>query len=47
MYAELVVGDGDAGAVAELLEDGEGALVALFGLVVVPPLLGDDAELRV
>ncbi len=25
--------------------DGQGGLVALFGLGVVPPLLGDDAEL--
>lgn len=43
-YAELVVGRRDAGAVAEFLVDGEGGVVALFGLGVVPPRLGDDAE---
>ena len=43
--AELVVGDGHAGAVAESLVDGEGFAVPVVGLIQPPPLLGGGAEL--
>src|SRR4051794_1405400 len=46
-HAELVVADGHAGPVAELLVDGEGLAVPLQRLVVVPPVFGDHAELLV
>ena len=42
-----MVGAGHAGLVAEPLDDVEGALVLACGFVVVPPVLGEDAELVV
>ena len=42
-----MVAGGHAGLVAEPLEDVEGALVLAGGLVVVPAVLGEDAELAV
>src|SRR5262249_34535787 len=45
--ADLGRGGGDAGWVAEPLEDGEGFGVAALGFIVVPAVLGEDAELVV
>ena len=45
--AQLVVGGGHAGAVAEFLEDGQCPLVVGVGGVVVAPGLGEDAQLAV
>ena len=42
-----MVGAGHAGAVAELLSDGEGLAVPVQGVVVVAMQVGDDAELVV
>jgi hypothetical protein len=44
---QLAAAGGGAGLVAELLVDGEGLLVAAFGLGVVASVLGQDAELVV
>jgi hypothetical protein len=44
--AELAVGDGHIGLVAEPLEGAQGALVLAGGLVIVPAVLGEDAELE-
>ena len=45
--AQLVVGGGHAGAVAEFLEDGQCLLVAVVGGVVVAPGPGENAQLVV
>jgi len=45
--AQVVVGVGHAGAVAEFLEDGQCLLVAGVGGVVVAPGLGEDAQVVV
>jgi len=45
--AQLAVGVGHAGAVAEFLEDGQCLLVAGVGGVVVAPGLGEDAQFMV
>ena len=45
--AQLVVGGGHVGAVAEFLEDGQCLLVAVVGGVVVSPGLGEDAQFMV
>ena len=42
-----MVAGGHAGLVAEPLEDVEGVLVLAVGFVVVPAVLGEDAELVV
>ena len=45
--AQLTVGVGHVGAVAEFLEGGQCLLVAGVGGVVVSPGLGEDAQLTV